>query len=57
MIGEVLGIGAWEHLLELERRSLAALDDLSPPASEGTRSTGVTGIQVPTRWRADGSSP
>ena len=30
---------------------------LSPPASLGTRSTGVTGIQGPTRWRADGSSP
>src|SRR6185295_6649781 len=30
---------------------------VSPPASLGTRSTGVTGIQGPTRWRADGSSP
>jgi tRNA G46 methylase TrmB len=30
---------------------------VSPPASAGTRSTGVTGIQGPTRWRADGSSP
>jgi transposase len=30
---------------------------LSPPASAGTRSTGVTGTQGPTRWRADGSSP
>jgi hypothetical protein len=30
---------------------------VSPPASVGTRSTGVTGIQGPTRWRADGSSP
>jgi integrase len=30
---------------------------LSPPASVGTRSTGINGIQGPTRWRADGSSP
>ena len=30
---------------------------LSPPASEGTSFTGVTGYQGPTRWRADGSSP
>jgi predicted DNA-binding transcriptional regulator YafY len=30
---------------------------LSPPVSAGTRTTGVTGSQGPTRWRADGSSP
>src|SRR5262249_11347365 len=30
---------------------------LSPPESEGTSFTGITGDQVPTRWRADGSSP
>ncbi len=30
---------------------------VSPPASVGTRPTGVTGIQGPTRWSADGSSP
>jgi hypothetical protein len=42
--------GAREAIVELP-------DLLSPPASEGTRSTGVTGIQGPTRWRADGSSP
>src|SRR6185369_11412071 len=31
--------------------------ELSPPASVGTRSTGITGLQGPTRWRGDGSSP
>ena len=30
---------------------------LSPPATAGTRSTGITGAQGPGRWRADGSSP
>lgn len=30
---------------------------VSPLASVGTRSTGITGIQGPTRWRADGPSP
>ena len=29
---------------------------VSPPASVGTSSTGITGDQGPTRWRADGSS-
>ena len=28
---------------------------MSPPASVGTRSTGITGIQGPPRWRGDGS--
>ena len=37
--------------------NLSGAATLSPPASAGTRSTGVTGIQGPTRWRADGSSP
>ena len=39
--------------------ALARMEEkqLSPPASAGTRFTGVTGIQGPTRWRADGSSP
>jgi len=32
-------------------------DPVSPPASVGTRTTGVTGTQGPTRWSADGSSP
>lgn len=45
---------AWTALAELVLRDS---DIVSPPASEGTRSTGVTGIQGPTRWRADGSSP
>jgi hypothetical protein len=30
---------------------------VSPPATAGTSSTGITGIQGPTRWRASGSSP
>ncbi len=42
---------AKELLVETQRPGV------SPPASAGTRSTGVTGIQGPTRWRADGSSP
>ena len=32
-------------------------EDLSPPVSAGTRSTGITGGQGPTRWRRHGSSP
>ncbi len=30
---------------------------VSPPASEGTSLTGITGYQGPTRWRRDSSSP
>jgi type II secretory pathway predicted ATPase ExeA len=37
--------------------ALARPTKMSPPASVGTRSTGINGIQGPTRWRADGSSP
>ena len=30
---------------------------VSPSVTVGTSSTGITGTQEPTRWRADGSSP
>src|SRR5262249_37750679 len=33
------------------------LTRVSPPASEGTSFTGITGYQGPTRWRGDGPSP
>jgi len=60
LLGRCAGI-AIEHS-RVEHRSIdlsqvVSTDYLSPPASLGTRSTGVTGIQGPTRWRADGSSP
>jgi hypothetical protein len=46
-----------ELSVSLEPTNDELLLAVSPPASLGTRSTGVTGIQGPTRWRADGSSP
>src|SRR5207302_531962 len=51
---ELWGLLLAYNLVRLEMERIA---DVSPPASVGTRSTGVTGIQGPTRWRADGSSP
>src|ERR1041384_2643397 len=44
-------------LLASAMSTIAWILVVSPPASVGTRSTGGTGIQGPTRWRADGSSP
>jgi Pretoxin HINT domain len=38
----------------LERFSSSVM---SPPATPGTRSTGITGSQGPTRWTTDSSSP
>ena len=60
----VMGVAVVLTLAHHHLVTLAAAEEeprlapcVSPPASEGTRSTGVTGIQGPTRWRADGSSP
>jgi hypothetical protein len=39
------------------KNHLGSKSRLSPPASVGTRSTGVTGDQGPTRWSQGGSSP
>jgi hypothetical protein len=47
----------YPRLREIRDGQPDSIEWLSPPATEGTRITGITGAQEPTRWRGDVTRP